>query len=95
MAQRAIRFSESTDKTEIPARTHKTITSPGYYRPLNGLPVSQSAWTFYPIRLPVELRNGTCPFPRQVSSIGRIIEIPHLGGLHYLNRKVVRTVAKP
>ena len=29
-----------------------------------------------------------CPFPRQVSSIGRIIEIPHLGGLHHRYERI-------
>jgi putative transposase len=29
-----------------------------------------------------------CPFPRQVSSIGRIIEIPHLEGLHHRYERV-------
>ena len=29
-----------------------------------------------------------CPFPRQVSSIGRIIEIPQLGGLHHRYERV-------
>jgi len=29
-----------------------------------------------------------CPFPRQVSSVGRIIEIPQLGGLHHPNERV-------
>jgi putative transposase len=29
-----------------------------------------------------------CPCPRQVSSIGRIIAIPHLGGLHHRYERV-------
>src|SRR5712691_386540 len=29
-----------------------------------------------------------CPYPRQVSSIGRIIEIPHLGGLHHRYERI-------
>src|ERR1700682_1490849 len=29
-----------------------------------------------------------CPFPRQVSSVGRIIEIPQLGGLHHRYERV-------
>ena len=29
-----------------------------------------------------------CPFPRQVSSIGRIIAIPQLGGLHHRYERV-------
>jgi putative transposase len=29
-----------------------------------------------------------CPYPRQVSSIGRIIAIPHLGGLHHRYERV-------
>ena len=29
-----------------------------------------------------------CPIPRQVSSIGRIIEIPQLGGLHHRYERV-------
>jgi transposase InsO family protein len=29
-----------------------------------------------------------CPFPRQVSSSGKIIEIPHLGGLHHRYERV-------
>jgi hypothetical protein len=29
-----------------------------------------------------------CPLPRQVSSIGRIIEIPQLGGLHHRYERV-------
>jgi hypothetical protein len=29
-----------------------------------------------------------CPFPQQVSSIGRIIEIPQLGGLHHRYERV-------
>src|SRR5713226_3588944 len=32
-------------------RTHKTITSPGYWRPLNGL-CGLIGMDFYPIRLP-------------------------------------------
>jgi hypothetical protein len=29
-----------------------------------------------------------CPIPRQVSSFGRIIEIPQLGGLHHRYERV-------
>jgi putative transposase len=29
-----------------------------------------------------------CPFPRQVSSVGRIIEVPQLGGLHHRYERV-------
>ena len=29
-----------------------------------------------------------CPFPRQVSSLGRIIEIPKLGGLHHRYERI-------
>ena len=29
-----------------------------------------------------------CPFPRQVSSVGKIIEIPQLGGLHHRYQRV-------
>jgi putative transposase len=29
-----------------------------------------------------------CPFPRQVSRIGRIVEIPQLGGLHHRYQRV-------
>jgi len=29
-----------------------------------------------------------CPFPRQVSSIGRILAIPQLGGLHHRYERV-------
>ena len=29
-----------------------------------------------------------CPFPRQVSTVGRIIEIPQLGGLHHRYERV-------
>ena len=32
--------------------------------------------------------NKQCPFPRQVSSIGRIIAIPQLGGLHHRYERV-------
>jgi putative transposase len=29
-----------------------------------------------------------CPFPRRVSSMGRIVELPHLGGLHHRYERV-------
>ena len=42
---------------------------------------------YHESRTPLGL-GKQCPFPRQASSIGRIIKIPQLGGLHHRYERV-------